>query len=314
MIGFDFWGGQNVRFEFKFNKKDFINMIKIMAIPLEEGEGPFLHTMIYPMFIPANTEKNNKAIFEWISKEDVTTWVRAPYEQHSEINEPVRIPINVEKTLKVLALKSFEDRDEVFFIHDEDKSIQIITDGVPNTQKTLECVREKSTRFDMLLSSEKPGNNVYKGFPYDLEPKTEVILFHGGKIKPNLSGSCDTKFLKALFDDIKKIKSKKETESGIVYRFTIDEDSHSIKVSTEGIDGFFYRIYFADDVKGHGDLYFSNLFEDFMGVLSSDPFKFYTIEKGPLWVIQDTKKTKVRYLIPPAAFSTIESESEQNQD
>jgi hypothetical protein len=302
-------GVKNVKVEFKFNKKNFIEMIKMMAIPSNGKNDSFISPMIYPMFIPANKEKQNNAMFEWIIKAEVIIWVRASYELNIGLKDPFRIPINVEKTLKALSLKAFKDRDEVFFIHDDDKGIQIITDGSRNTQNIAEGIREKSTRFDMFLSSEEPVKNVFQGFPGKLEPETEVIQFYDGKTKPSISGSCDKDFLAELFDDTKKIISEKEKRSGIVYHFIIDEDSHSIKVSTEGIDGFFNKIYFVNDVIGHGELHYKSLFEDVIGVLSSDPFKFYAIDKGPMWIMQDTAKTKVRYLIPIPAISTIENES-----
>lgn len=300
-------GGKNVRVEFKFDKKDFVDMIKKMAVPLSDRRESFLYPTIYPMFIPENKEKHNNAMFEWIIKSEVTTWVRVSYERNTGLTESFRIPINVANTLRALALKAFKERDEVFFIHDSDRGIQIITDGVRDVQNVIDSVRHKSTRYEMPITGEQPESNVYEGLPVEHDPDTEVIMFKGGTLKPDISGSCDTESLKELFADTKTVNSDKVKAINNVYHFKINEDLRSIEAFTDKkdtkSDSVMYKTCIASDIKGHGELHYSSLLEEVIGVLSSDPFKFYTIDCGPLWIMQNTDKTKVRYLVPPAARS-----------
>jgi hypothetical protein len=199
-----------MKIELKFDKNQFTDMIKKMAVPRNNANKGYHYPIIYPKFIPVY--KNNKYInsmLEWIVQSEMTTWVRVEYERCPKLTAPIRIPIDVENTLK--ALKNFTDKDEVFFIHDSDEEIQTITDNI--------------TFINMPIIGEEQGSNVYDAYPGHIEPETEIIIFRDNTMKPDIAGSCDVKFLQKLFTTIKNVCLK---DDNIVYNFIVDGDSHQI--------------------------------------------------------------------------------------
>lgn len=282
-----------MKLELKFDKNKFVDMIKKMAVPQSYSNKGFLYPTIFPKFIPVYNKDSKyiNSMFEWIVQSDVTTWVRVEYERYPGLIDPIRIPIEVQNILTVI--KNFTDKDEIFFIHDSELGIQTITDNV--------------TFIDMPMIGVEPGNNVHEGYPGNLEPETEIIIFKDNTIKPDISGSCDVKFLQKLFITIKNVcPTKKDTNR--VYNFTVDGDRHLIEAytNTENIKtgNVVSKIYTENSIKGHGKLHYTEFLEGIVDILSPGLFKFYTINCGPLWIMQDTENMKVRYLIPPAAEST----------
>lgn len=284
--------GACMKLELKFDRNKFIDMIKKMAVPQSHSNKGFLYPVIYPKFIPVyKDDEYINSMLEWIAQSpDVTTWVRAEYERYPRLIDPIRIPIEVQNILTVL--KIFTEKDEIFFIHDSDLCIQTITDNV--------------TCIDMPIIGVEPGGNVHEGYPGNLEPKTEIIIFRDNTIKPDISGSCDVKFLQKLFMTIKNVCSKNDDNR--VYNFTVNGDDHQIVAYTNKenikIGNVVSKIFTENSIEGHGELHYTEFLENVVDVLSPGPFKFYTINRGPLWIMQETENTKVRYLIPPAAEGT----------
>jgi len=276
---------------------DFSDMIKMMAIPSETAKTSYINPIIFPMIKPSKG-KDEDGMLEWVVKSEVTTWVRIRYTKPTGITEPTRIPINVENAL--IALKMFKKDDKIIFIHDEDKGIQII----------------KNTKWDDLtevhipIPYDKPGKDVYDGFPGALEPETEIVLFKQGAVRPDISGSCKVDFFKDIFKAYKIINTptsttnskKKETVETTLYKLVINEDGRTIEAFTdkEKSNLVIYKTCVVHDIKGHGEVRYTSILEDVINVLSGS-FKFHTVTAGPLWIMQDTRNTKVRYLVPPAA-------------
>jgi hypothetical protein len=279
--------------ELKFDKNKFIDMIKKMAVPQNNSNKRFLYPIIYPKFIPVynKDKKYINSMLEWIAQSpDVTTWVRVEYERYPQLTDPIRIPIDVQNILTVL--KNFTDKDEIFFIHDSELGIQTITDNI--------------TCIDMPIIGVEPGINVHDGYPGNLEQETEIIVFKNNMIKPDILGSCDVKFLHKLFITVKNACPKNDENR--VYNFAVDGDRHLIEAYTNKenikIGNVVSKKYTENSIEGHGKLHYTEFLENVVDVLSPDLFKFYTINCGPLWIMQDTENMKVRYLIPPAAEGT----------
>lgn len=278
-----------MEFQLKFDRDELIDMIKKMAVPTNNSSKGFLYDVIYPKFIPVYKDgKYVNSMLEWIAQSpDVTTWVRMEYERYPKYLSPIRIPIDVKNILKVL--KNFTDANKIFFVHNFDSNIQTITDNI--------------TQIHMPVNGEEPGKNVYEGYPGFLEPETEIIIFKKNTIRPDISGSFNVKSLQKLFTIVKTVCSKKDDR---VYNFEVDGDRHLIKVYTnqENIKtgNIVSRLYSENSIEGHGELHYDDFLEDVVNVLSPSHFKFYTINCGPLWIMQDTENMKVRYLIPPAAI------------
>lgn len=285
--------------ELKFDRDKFIDMIKKMAVPKGNSKKGFFYPYIYPRFIPVYEKgKNVTSMLEWIIKSDVTTWVRMEYDRNlwisnfencSDLIDPIRIPIDVENMLKVL--KNFTEKDYIIFIHDTDENIQTITDNV--------------TWIDMPVISEEPDDTVYDSYPGNLEPETEIIVFRDNTVKSDISGTLDVKFLQKLFATIKNVCPKDDNR---VYNFRVDGDSHQIEAYTNEENlktgNVVSKIYEEISIEGNGELHCSEFLENVIDVLSPGTFDFYTIDCGPLWIMQETENMKVRYLIPPAAIGT----------
>ena len=276
-----------MKIELKFDKNQFTDMIKKMAVPKNNVNKGFHYPIIYPKFIPVYKDNEYiNSMLEWIVQSEMTTWVRVEYERYPNLTAPIRIPIYVENTLKVL--KNFTDKDEIFFIYDSDEEIQTITDNI--------------TSIDMPISGGEQGSNVHDAYPGNIEPETEIIIFRDNTMKPDIVGSCDVKFLQKLFTTIKNVCTKDDNR---VYNFIVDGDSHQIiaytnkeNIKTENV---VTKVYTENSIEGHGELHYTDFLESVVNVLSPGVFKFYSTNCAPLWVMQDTENMKVRYLIPVAA-------------
>jgi len=156
-----------------------------------------------------------------------------------------------------------------------------------------------------VISDEPDDTVVHDGYPGNLEPETEIIVFRDNTMKPDISGSLDVKFLQKLFATIKTVCPK---DNNRVYNFRVDGGSHLIEAYTNEEDlktgNVVSKIYEEISIEGYGELHYSEFLENVIDVLSPDTFNFYAINCGPLWIMQETENMKVRYLIPPAANRT----------
>lgn len=279
-------------FELQFTKSDLVDWITKMAVPIKgkRGKQTFHYPKIFPMIKPS--EYNDKGgMLEWIVKSEVTTWVRVKYpHQITGLTKPTRISINVEQMLNWL--KMFSSYDTIRFIHDEDNGIDILKNDR----------WDNSTEIELPICYDAPDPKiVFDGFPGALEPETEIILFKQGSLKPNISGSCDVSFIKEVVKIANDFNSKPmEWERQAAYNFLIDGELRQIKsVVVTAKQDVIIRSIIRSDIEGSGELRYTSVLADVINTLSGT-FKFYTVNRGPLWIMKDTEKTKMRYLVLPA--------------
>lgn len=89
-----------------------------------------------------------------------------------------------------------------------------------------------------------------------------------------------------------------------LYNIYIDGKNHQIKIVVDNehckdAADVALDCLVNDSLTGSGELHHKDGFAEVMNVLSGE-IKFYAIDKGPLWIIQDTCRVEVRYLIAPA--------------
>jgi hypothetical protein len=263
-----------MKLELTFNAKELIDIIKKMAVPLSNPKRGFECPVIFPKLIPFwENEKYEKSILEWIALSatgSLNIWVSVELKDYIKFKEPIKIPIDAKNMLFVL--DDFKNSTNITFIHDDTEGIQTIIDE----------------------------NKVYDSYPGNID-ENEVITFSNGDIKPNIQGSCDIEFLKNATSSIKKYSSKKDEE--IVYNFKVDGEHHVIESYTDKEKikkgNVFSRVYEDVSIVGSGKLQYINTLSNVVDVLSGK-IKFYATDCGGLWIMQDTEKIRVRYLIPPA--------------
>jgi hypothetical protein len=181
-------------------------------------------------------------------------------------------------------------------------------------QGLTHLVNEKENDSRKLVMN-APAKTDMKGLlerlPYKLEDDTEIILFLNGQLKPNISGSCDVKIFKDLvknaiankkieLSDIKERSLKKKIkDEPLKYNIYIDSNLNQIK-TVAGSEHSKYKIVdrLSANVNGSGELHYSSGIAEVINVLSGE-IKFYAVENGPLWIMQDTNQMKLRYLIAP---------------
>jgi hypothetical protein len=283
-----------MKLELTFDAKEFIDILKKMAIPQGNQKKGFACSVIFPKLIPYwENEKYINSIFEWIALTEsgsLNIWVKVELKDYIEFKEPIRIPIDVKNILYVLA--DFKNSKNITFIHDDAEGIQTIMD--------------ENTTIDMpIIGDEFDEYTIFDAYPGHLD-ENEVVIFSNGDLKPNIQGSCDIEFLKNSVSCIKKYSSKNDNE--IIYNFNVDEKNHLIESYTnkENIrkGNVFSKVCEDDSIIGSGELHYINDLSNVVDVLSGR-IKFYACDRGGLWIMQDTEKIKVRYLIPPAEVEAI---------
>jgi hypothetical protein len=293
--------------QFEMRKSFFVNMINKMAIPVNTRDSTFIFPII------ALTIRPDSEI-EWIGGSDhVFVWVRVknitinPY-----VPKPldfVKIPINVVNFLS--NLKLFESNDIIYFTHDPDQGFDYLV--------SIRGSERHSVRMPTTALSEV--KDICDRLPFRYEENTEIIMFKNGLVIPDVSGSCNVKLFKDIVKATKILKNtqkmrfeekKHEIKKMTLradYNINIDGSTHRIQV-VAGDDhaiplDFIVKSVMRDDVKGHGKLHFASGFTNVIKVLSGD-IKFYAVDNGPLWIMQDKDQgknrplIKVRYLIAPA--------------
>lgn len=282
----------------EMKKAEFIDMIKKMSIPVKSREEPFIFPTITLVIRPEDE-------IECIGRyQYVTMWIRVKYTIPTGISEPTKITIDVSQLLEGLQMMK-SNKNMVTFTHypDQDKDDSLTTKMRDGTNR--ECIIRKQ------ITPEARG--MLEELPFRLEKGTDIILFKNGLLKPNISGSCDVQQFKELVKNaaLRKKYEKSSMKSGklikqkrnapALYKIYIDGENHQIRTVT----GKEYDKDSAEDcaknnsIVGNGGLYYTSGFAEVMNVLSGE-IKFYAVDKGPLWIMQDTDKMKVRYLIAPS--------------
>jgi hypothetical protein len=274
--------------ELNFNVKEFIDIIKKMAIPVRNSKKGFECPVIFPKLIPCwKNGKFEKLIFQWIAipeSESINIWVTVELKDYVEFKEPIQIPIDVKNVLFVL--DDFKNSGNITFTHNADAGFQTITD--------------ENTTIYMPINGEEPDENVFDSYPGNID-ENEVIIFSSGDLKPTIQGTCDIEFLKNATSSINKYSSKKGND--IVYNFKVCGEQHVIACysNKENIrkGNVFYRCYEDDSIVGSGELHYIYTVSSVVDILFGK-IKFYARDCGVLLLMQDTEKIRVRYLIPPA--------------
>ena len=285
----------------EMKKAEFMDMIKKMSIPVKSREELFMFPTVTLTIRPDDE-------IECIGRyQYVTMWVRVKYTTPTEISGPTKITIDASQFLEGLQIMK-SNKNMVTFTHYPDQD--------QNDTLTTEIKRKKERenieyKFSKQIASEARG--MLEELPFRLEKGTDIILFKNGLLKPNISGSCDVQQFKDL---VKNAAVKKKSEKSLMktgkflkkkrntpalYKIYIDGENHRIRTVT----GKEYDKDSAEDcakndsIVGNGELYYTTGFAEVMNVLSGE-IKFYAVDKGPLWITQDTDKMKVRYLIAPS--------------
>jgi hypothetical protein len=295
-------GGIYMDIKLKFNTKDFIDMINKMAIPTTYNE-KFIHNIIYPRFysLKKEDEENIKLIFEWIVRTEMKTWVVFDYEPRSNFRGDIRIPIDVKNMLTTLD-KCFKDTQEIYFFYDTKNNIQRISGK-----------NKYQVQIDIPVPRKEIPNNVTNGFPGEIDEETGDILLKD-RTKYDIFGTCEKDFFEKLFTIVKYNKEEiandynKEKTKMLVYNFIVNGQDNEIEGYTnrENLEkgNVISIIYKGKDIKGYGELHYTNLLQDVVGVLSPGTFEFHTTNLGPFIIKQESGKTIVRYQVPPAAMGT----------
>jgi hypothetical protein len=286
---------------FDMHRNSFIDMITKMAIPIRDHKDGFLFPTIALTIRPDE--------IEWIGQSQyVTSWVRVKCATSINTPEPVHIPIIVPAFLK--ELKSLK-RKKIKGEHFKDKNIISFSCDPTDDQITLIDEEEGYSATHTIPGTPKSNvTGMLKELPFRLERDTDIILFKNGVVRPEISGFYDVKLLQDL---VKNVKSKKkeiaqskdkvliETERRMPLTYTIyvDGNCHEIKTAADTRYATINVNRSNDDVSGHGELHYLFGFDDVVNVLSGK-IKFYAVDKGPLWIMQDTNQMKLRYLIAPA--------------
>jgi hypothetical protein len=274
-----------------------------MAIPTRSREEPYFFPTI------ALTIRSDNEI-EWIGRfRDVIVWVRVNCEVHRDVSESAQIPIDAQTFLRDLKIfeKSTVIKNKIQFTHDPDQGLDFLTHTYS---------RSKSSREPAANLSEVRG--MLESFPFRLDKEgSEIILFQNGLIKPNISGSCDVELFQDLVTNARKLKKlelesitdrslkKKKKSMPLMYNIYFDDDSHIKTVA--GHENLKYSIadrILSSNIHGRGELHYSSGFAEVVNVLSGQ-IKFYAIDNGPLWIMQDTDRMKLRYLIAPTPVYTF---------
>jgi hypothetical protein len=215
----------------------------------------------------------------------------------------MQIPIDSQKILSYS--KDFKNKNLISFMYDPDQGLTHLVNEKENDSRKLVMNAPAKTDVKGLLER----------LPYKLEDDTEIILFLNGQLKPNISGSCDVKIFKDLvknaiankkieLSDIKERSLKKKIkDEPLKYNIYIDSNLNQIK-TVAGSEHSKYKIVdrLSANVNGSGELHYSSGFAEVINVLSGE-IKFYAVENGPLWIMQDTNQMKLRYLIAPTPES-----------
>lgn len=282
--------------ELEMEQAEFIDMIKKMAIPVKSGEEPFFFSKI------ALTSISDDEI-EWIGKFQYgIAWVRVKCTLHTDISEPVQIPIDVSDFLK--CLKSFRSKDMISFTHSPDQ------DDILTTE------RKKGKRIGRIVYTLRKTTvptvrGILEELPFRFEKGTDIILYKNGLIEPNIYGSCDVQLFKDLINHVsvnkklEKREKKKWVMSGL-YNIYVDGENHQIKTvaGNEHCKSSIVDDKTDANVFGCGELHYSSGFAEVINLLSGE-IKFYAVDNGPLWIMQDTNRMKIRYLIAPAPVYTF---------
>lgn len=276
----------------EFTRGSFLQLLEQMAVPKPmRGNKDQLY---FPFIFPLVSE--NK--IEWLARDELVVWVQAPLKlvnQISEprvpITEPFRIPIDAAKMIHYLkkGLRKTKDTDSIFFIHDPDNGIQILTN-----QGELYYSNGRwndLTQIKMLITAERPYRGIVRNqFPETIDPDTEIILFDNEK--PAIIGSLDKARLVDILTKYKGSNYNIKVEKGknyIIFHQNIANELSEFKTR-------------CTDLEGSGELHFNRNLLDIANVLDGE-FQFYSINQGPLYIMNDIVKenytSKARYLIYP---------------
>jgi hypothetical protein len=279
----------------EMRKGEFIDMIKKMAIPIRSSIDPFLFPTIVLTVRPEGE-------IEWIGKfKYVTAWVRVAQTIIADISEPVQIPIYTSQFLRGLEmLKSKKNLTTFTHYLDQDDTLTIEI----RKRKEIEQIE-----YTLRKTTNPKVQGILEEIPFRLEKDTDIILFKNGTVRPNISGSCDVQQFKDSFKLVKLIqkerKKEKKTEIFSQYNIYVDENLHQIKIVAGNEHSRNSKVHTLKDanVNGSGELHYTSGFAEVVNVLSGE-IKFYAVDNGPLWIMQDTNRMKLRYLIAPTPIHT----------
>ena len=270
-------------------QSDFVDAIRKMALPTVAQKDSYFFATIAPKIYPDGR-------MEWIAKStNVTAWVRVRYTMPTGVTEPIRIPMDVGQFLQTLEL--FSGSDLITFVHDPENGLNIFSNSEDGNGRTIKM---PTTVQSAVIK------DMYDSFPVSLEEGTEVILLKSGQLRPNVSGTCNIKLFNDLISNTARIsgKTKKEDVSP-VYHIFVDETLKQIKTvagsERDRNSKVITDVMMHESVTGTGSLHYSLGFADICSVLSGE-VTFHAVDKGPLWLMQDTDRVITRYLIPPATY------------
>lgn len=288
----------------EMNKDKFIEMIKIMAIPTSSPKEPFLFPKIVLTLRPEGE-------IEWMGRlKYVTVWVRVEQKIITDISEPVQILIDASQFHK--ALNTFKRKTEIItFTHNPDHD-DTLTAEIRKKKRNEQIGHVEYIEYTLRKANDPIVQGVLEELPFRLEKGTDIILFKNGSLRPNISGSCDISLFKnsikpaELIDKWRKEKKKKQVFSK--YNIFVDSKLHQIKI-VEGNEHGKYSI--TDllnnaNVNGSGELHYTSGFAEVVSVLSGE-IKFYAVDNGPLYIMQDINGMKARFLIAPTPVYTYRS-------
>jgi len=270
-------------FKLKISRDILEDLVKKMAIPT--GKDEYVFKTIAPTITPDGR-------LTWIGKNKFSTvWVRAKGLDVSGITEPIVIAFKSAEILKTLKL--FKKKNDVIVLtHDTENSVDVFT---TNNEKGKRTVKLPS----IVESEAKEKQDVFPG----QIGEDGVIVYKGG-LKPNLYCKCDVSVFKELVKNTNKVKGKKKREEKPNnYHIIFDEEHGMLRTFAEDKEEKSYTKLDDEisitDVKGNGTVHFSYLFPDVMNALSGE-IELWSIEKGPLYIMQNSENVKIRYLISPA--------------
>lgn len=284
----------------EMKQADFVDMIEKMSIPTKSRKNKFFFPGIVLTIHPDNE-------IEWIGRSnDVLVWVRWKCATLIDTSESVQIPIDVPHFLKYL--KTFRSQEIISFTHYPFQD-DILTTKRQKGKMVVdkECILRKNTDLTV--------RGILEEFPFRLEKDTEIILFKNGLLRPTISGSCDVSLFKNSIPPVKMLQKewKKENKENSkkrnkekkvnklsLYNIYVDENLRQIKVveGNEHINNSIVDCLTNANVRGRGELHYTAGFAEVVGLLSGE-IKFYAVDYGPLFIMQDTNQMKLRYLIAP---------------
>jgi hypothetical protein len=283
-------------FELKIPRNDLEDLVMKMALPT--GNNPnrkdeFVFETIAPKITP-------QGYLEWIGKtKNITVWVRAKGLEIYDITEPVVITLKSREVLNIL--KFMKGKNDIITItHDTESGEDIFT--------TDNDKRKRTIKLPSVVESEAMEKQ--EKFPGQID-KDGIVVYKGGR-KPDLYSACDVSLFKELVANTKKLTVNKDEPN--IYHIIFDEANNMLR--TIASDTTANSLKTVDDevhatvVKGTGTVHFAMGFPEVMNALDNE-IELYALVDGPLWIVQDSDTTRIRYLIPPARY---EKKTEDNNN